>query len=80
MCFELDYDKQYFNNVPASKFAKAVRAEGVPISGGEMRYGRGCHKEGMLEEHLNSDVFRASFSNARLKKIQGILAASADYG
>jgi perosamine synthetase len=66
--FELDYDKRYFNNVPASIFAKAVRAEGVPISGRERRYGRGCHKEGMLEEHLNSDAFRASFSKARLKK------------
>ena len=66
--FELDYDKRYFNNVPASGFAKAVRAEGVPISGRVRRYGRGCHKEGMLEEHLNSDAFRASFSKARLKK------------
>jgi dTDP-4-amino-4,6-dideoxygalactose transaminase len=66
--FELDYDKRYFNNVPASRFAKAVRAEGVPISGRERRYGRGCHKEGMLEEHLNSDAFRVSFSKARLKE------------
>jgi dTDP-4-amino-4,6-dideoxygalactose transaminase len=66
--FELDYDKQYFNNIPASKFAEAVRAEGVPISGGERRYSRGCHKEGMLEEHLSSHAFEASFSKARLKK------------
>ncbi|MFZ2149523.1 MAG: DegT/DnrJ/EryC1/StrS family aminotransferase [Sedimentisphaerales bacterium] len=66
--FELDYDKRYFNNVPASKFAEALRAEGVPISGRERRYGSGCHKEGMLEEHLNSDAFKASFSQARLKK------------
>lgn len=66
--FELDYDKKYFRNVSASKFAEAIRAEGIPISGGERRYGGGCHKEGMLEEHLNSDAFVTSFSKARLKK------------
>jgi dTDP-4-amino-4,6-dideoxygalactose transaminase len=66
--FELDYDKKYLRNVGASKFAEAVRAEGVPLSGRPRRYGRGCHKEGMLEEHLNSDAFRAAFSKARLKK------------
>jgi len=66
--FELDYDKQHFNNVPASRFAEAVRAEGVPVSGGERRYSSGCHKEGMLEEHLSSHAFEASFSKARLKQ------------
>ncbi|MHC4174586.1 MAG: DegT/DnrJ/EryC1/StrS family aminotransferase [Planctomycetota bacterium] len=66
--FELNYDKEYFNNVPASRFAEAVRAEGVPISEAERRYERGCHKEGMLEEHLNSHAFQRSFSKARLKK------------
>ena len=66
--FELDYDKKYFNNVPASKFAEAVRAEGIPISGRAREYGKGCHKEGMLEEHLNSDAFQASFSKYRLKR------------
>jgi len=65
--FELDYDKQHFNNVSASKFAEALRAEGIPASGGERRYSQGCHKEGMLEEHLNSQAFQASFSKARLK-------------
>jgi len=66
--FELDYNKKYFNNVPAWRFAEAVRAEGIPIAGGERGYSRGCHKEEMLEESLNSQVFRASFSKARLKK------------
>lgn len=66
--FELDYDRQRMGNVGASKFAEAVRAEGVPVSGGPRRYGRGCHREGMLEEHLNSSAFRAAFSRARLKK------------
>jgi len=70
--FELDYVREHFHNVSASKFAAAVQAEGIPISGGERRYTggryRGCHKEGMLEEHLNSQAFQASFSKARLKK------------
>jgi dTDP-4-amino-4,6-dideoxygalactose transaminase len=66
--FELDYDRKYFNNVSAAKFAKAVQAEGVPISGAERRYGDGCHKEGMLEEHLNSRGFGVAFSKARLEK------------
>jgi dTDP-4-amino-4,6-dideoxygalactose transaminase len=65
--FETDYDKQQFNDVPASRFAEALRAEGVPARGGRRTYSRGCHKEGMLEEHLNSQAFSASFSKARLK-------------
>jgi len=65
--FELDYDKQQFNNVPASRFAEAVRAEGVPVRGGQRSYSGGCHKEGMLQEHLNSAAFQGSFSKARLK-------------
>ena len=72
--FELDYDKEYFNNVSASRFAQAVRAEGVPISGGLRRYGKGCHKEGMLQEHLNSHAFQAAFSKARLEKYRESLS------
>lgn len=66
--FEMDYDKKYFNDVPASRFAESLRAEGIPVSGGARRYSNGCHKEGMLEEHINSQAFRKSFSQARLKK------------
>jgi len=65
--FETDYDKQQFNNVPASRFAEALRAEGIPVRGGPRTYSSGCHKEGMLEEHLNSRAFQTSFSQARLK-------------
>ena len=67
----LDYNKEYFKNVPASKFAEAVRAEGFPIiSGGPVRppYGEGMHKTAMVEEHLNSRAFQSSFSKARLRK------------
>jgi len=65
-----DYDRTKLNNVPASKFAEAVRAEGISIisGGGGDRRGGGCHRQGMLEAHLNSRGFQAVFSKARLKK------------
>jgi len=66
--FELDYEKDKLNNVPARKFAQALQAEGIPIEGGPRRYEEGCHKEGMLDEHLNSDGFKRAFSQARLEK------------
>jgi dTDP-4-amino-4,6-dideoxygalactose transaminase len=67
--FEIDYDKKQFNNVPASRFAEAVRAEGINVISGKPRqYEGGCHREGMLEEHLNSRGFAAAFSKSRLEK------------
>lgn len=65
--FELNYDPTLFKNVPASKFAEALRAEGVPLSGGPRKYSGGCHQEGMLEDHLNSRGFQRVFSKARLQ-------------
>jgi dTDP-4-amino-4,6-dideoxygalactose transaminase len=64
--FEVNYDRQQFKNVPAAKFAEALQAEGIPMSGGPRKYTGGCHREGMLEEHLNSRGFQAVFSKARL--------------
>jgi dTDP-4-amino-4,6-dideoxygalactose transaminase len=66
--FEIDYDRAQFKNVPASRFAEALRAENIPMRGGPRRYNSGCHKEKMLQEHLNSSAFQASFSKARLDK------------
>ncbi len=66
--FELDYDRRKFNDIPANTFAKALQAEGIPFSGGPRTYGGGCHKEGMLQEHLNSRGFQTAFSKARLEK------------
>ncbi len=43
------------------------RAEGVPTSV-KRRTQTAAIKKGMLEEHLSSQVFRKSFSKARLKK------------
>jgi dTDP-4-amino-4,6-dideoxygalactose transaminase len=66
--FEMDYDREQFHGIPANRFAQAVQAEGIPLRGGERRYGGGCHQEKMLEAHLNSRAFQAAFSKARLDK------------
>ncbi len=66
--FEMDYDRAQFKNVPASRFAEALRAENIPMRGGARRYSNGCHKEKMLQEHLNSSAFQAAFPKARLDK------------
>src|SRR4030042_2557366 len=66
--FERDYDRAQFKNVPAAKFAEALRAENVPMRGGQRRYDSGCHKEKMLQEHLNSSGFQVAFGKARLDK------------
>jgi dTDP-4-amino-4,6-dideoxygalactose transaminase len=68
----LNYDREYFHGVPASRFAKAVRAEGIPMSGGFRR--KGCNREGMVERHLNSRSFQRIYSPARLKKYRDSLA------
>jgi dTDP-4-amino-4,6-dideoxygalactose transaminase len=58
------YIKEKFNNVPKGKFLEALRAEGVPGSGG---YGR-QHKSEMIESVLNSKGFKRLYSEARLKQ------------
>ncbi len=64
--FEMDYDRTQFKNVPAARFAEALQKENIPLRGGSRRYYSGCHKEKMLQEHLNSSAFQASFSRTRL--------------
>ncbi|MCF7973386.1 MAG: DegT/DnrJ/EryC1/StrS family aminotransferase [Phycisphaerae bacterium] len=64
--FEVDYDRTRMQGVPAARFAEALRAEGIPMQGGPRVYSGGCHREGMLEQHLNSRGFQTVFSKARL--------------
>jgi dTDP-4-amino-4,6-dideoxygalactose transaminase len=66
--FVLDYQKERFNNVPAEKFAEAVRAEGIPVTGRRVSYRGGCHKTRMLQVHLDSRGYQVAFSKARLQK------------
>ncbi len=66
MLFDMAYDPAKFEGVSAAKFAEAVRAEGIPVSGGPYRSRAQCHRQGMLEEHLSSRGFENSFGKARL--------------
>jgi len=66
--FEMNYDRRQFKNVSAARFAEALRAENVPMRGGPRGYGEACHKEKMLQEHLNSSGFQVAFGKARLDK------------
>ena len=66
--FDMDYDRAKLKNVPAGRFAEALRAENIPMRGGARRYGGGCHKEKMLEAHLSSRAFKSAFPKARLDK------------
>jgi dTDP-4-amino-4,6-dideoxygalactose transaminase len=76
MRFEMDYDREQLKGVPAGTFAEALRAENVPMSGGPRRYSGGCHREKMLDAHLNSSAFRAAFSQARLDQYRRSLHLS----
>jgi perosamine synthetase len=58
------YLKEHFQNAPREKFLAALRAEGVPCSGG---YGP-QYNDGLIEQALNSKNFKRSFSEARLKR------------
>lgn len=66
--FELDYKRGHFVNLPAEKFAKALRAENIPFYGGLRVYSHDCPSAGMLDVHLNSRGFERVFSKARLKE------------
>jgi len=58
------YIKEKFNNVPKDKFLEALRAEGVPGSGG---YGK-QNKYEFIEKVLNSRGYKRLYSEARLKQ------------
>jgi dTDP-4-amino-4,6-dideoxygalactose transaminase len=57
------YDADQFHGLPRNKFIKALRAEGVPCSGGyhEQYY------DGLLDEAISSRGFKRLFSAQRLK-------------
>ncbi len=56
--------KEKFNNVSKDKFIQALRAEGIPCSGG---YGP-QNSDGLIEKALNSKGFKRLFSETRLKQ------------
>ncbi len=58
------YKKAFFHELPREKFLEALRAEGIPCSGG---YGP-QNKDGLIEEALSSRGFRRLFSEQRLQE------------
>jgi len=58
------YKKEHFSNVTRNKFLAALRAEGIPCSGG---YGP-QNKDGLVEDALNSRGYKRLYSSQRLKR------------
>ncbi|HKJ66552.1 MAG TPA: DegT/DnrJ/EryC1/StrS family aminotransferase [bacterium] len=58
------YKKAFFHDLPREKFLDALRAEGIPCSGG---YGP-QNKDGLIEEALSSRGFKRLFSEQRLQQ------------
>lgn len=58
------YKKEYFNNMPRSKFLSALSAEGIRCSSG---YGP-INKEGFFENTLNSRNFKKMYSDKQLNR------------
>jgi len=57
------YDADQFHGLPRNKFIKALRAEGIPASGGY----REQYYDGLLDEAINSRGFQRLFTAERLK-------------
>jgi dTDP-4-amino-4,6-dideoxygalactose transaminase len=62
--YPLRYKKEYFNGLPRDKFLSALRAEGIPCSGG---YGP-QYNDGLIEEALNSTGYKRLYSRDRLNR------------
>ncbi len=67
--YALRYKKEFFNDVPRSKFLSALKAEGIPCSWGlGVLEGLPLNKEGLIEETLNSQNFQKIYSSRRLQQ------------
>lgn len=64
------YDASRFNDLPRQKFLKALKAEGVPASGG---YGP-LNKEPFIERMVSSRQFKKCFSESELSDYRGRIA------
>lgn len=60
------YDSGHFDGLPRTHFLKALRAEGVPCSGGYTP----LNKEGFLKEALNSRAFRSIYTDRELSEYE----------
>src|SRR5581483_4978408 len=65
--FLFRYDPQHFNDLPATTFIRAVRAEGIPISAS---LGRPVSREPYIEAALSSARFKKLYSRQRLDRVR----------
>ncbi len=62
------YKKEHYMDCPRSTYVKALRAEGIPVSTGlGVIEGEAQHKEGLIEQTLNSKTFQKIYSKERLE-------------
>ena len=61
--YGMTYHKEHFNNADRNTFIKAVRAEGISLSG---YIGRGLHQDPWVDHILNSRCYQRMFSARRL--------------
>ena len=64
--FMMRYDKERFAGLPRAKFIQAMRAEGIPCSGGY----RPLNKEPFLNNTLESRAFQAIYTAQQLKEYE----------
>jgi dTDP-4-amino-4,6-dideoxygalactose transaminase len=66
--YGLRYKKEVFNNCPREHFLKALNAEGIPVGSGlGVIEGEPMHREGLIEQTLQSKTFQRIYSKEELK-------------
>ncbi len=63
--FGMTYREEGFDGLSRGKFLKAIRAEGIPLSG---YIGAGLHKEPWVERILTSKVYQRMYSEKRIQQ------------
>jgi len=69
--FAMSYHKEHFNNAEPAKFIKAIRAEGIPLSG---YIGHGLHREPWTVNILNLKGYKKMYSPERLQQYRDELS------
>ncbi len=64
--YMMRYQQDYFSGVPRAKFLEAMRAEGIPCSGGYSS--TLLYQMGVVRDTVNNKFFKRVFSPERLKK------------
>ncbi len=65
--FAMYYHKEHFNGAEPAQFLKAIRAEGIPVSG---YIGRGLYSDPWVDYITNLKVYQKMYSVARLKQFR----------